>query len=74
MIRYFLSCKQCAFSEGATDLRGLGSQLNTHGSGCGCDPVLVLEGEQDQANSAIQVSGEAQTSPDREAQQVPLCA
>jgi hypothetical protein len=73
-IRYFLSCKQCAFSAGATDLRGLGSQLNTHGSGCGRDPVLVLEGEQDQADSAIKVSGETQTSPDPEVLQVPLCA
>lgn len=55
MIRYVLSCKQCAFSADATDLRSLGSQLNTHGSDCGRDPVLVLDAEQDQANSAIQV-------------------
>ena len=57
MIRY-VSCKQCAFSADATDLRGLGSQFNTHGSDCGRDPVLVLDAEQDQADSAIQAPGE----------------
>lgn len=73
-VRYFLSCKECGFSAEATDLRSLGSQLNTHGSSCAHDPVLVFRGAHDQADSAIEVPGEVQTSRDREVPQVPLCA
>jgi hypothetical protein len=73
-VRYFVSCKECAFSAEATDLRGLGSQINTHGSDCAHDPVLVFEGAQDQADSAIKVPDESQTSRNRDVQQVPLCA
>ena len=67
--RYLLSCKQCAFSADATELRTLGSQLNTHGSVCIRDPVLVLDAERDQTDSAVQIRDEPQTSSDRDAQQ-----
>lgn len=72
MIRYVLSCKQCAFSADANDLRGLGSHLNRHGSGCGRDPVLALHGQLvDGAVSAVRSSREG---ADEAQQQVSRCA
>jgi len=60
---YFLSCKECALSAQATDLRGLGLALNTHGSVCSCEPVLVLGGAHDQADSGIDVPRQCPDSP-----------
>ena len=42
MMLYVLSCRLCEFSADATDIRDLGLQLNTHGSVCHGDPVVML--------------------------------
>jgi len=73
MVRYLLSCRQCEFNANVSDLSGLGSQLNAHESSCNGDPLLALQVERDQADSAIEVAGEAQLSLDREAEQLPAC-
>jgi len=44
-MRYVVSCQRCEFIADASDLRSLGSQLNTHASNCAHDPVLVIEKE-----------------------------
>ena len=74
MVLYVLSCRECEFSASATDLRGLGSEINTHGSNCDGKPLVALKKEQDQANRGSEAPGEIQTSPDREMQQVRSCA
>ena len=45
-MRYVVSCQWCEFIADASDLRSLGSQLNTHASNCADDPVLVIEKEE----------------------------
>ena len=45
-MRYVVSCQRCEFIADASDLRSLGSQLNTHASNCAHDPVLLIEKEE----------------------------
>lgn len=52
-MRYIFSCKLCEFSGDATDLHGLGSQINTHASSCHGDLVVMLEGKQNLGDSGI---------------------
>ena len=52
------------------DLRGLGSQINAHGSNCGGKPVVVLSGctkgrnKIKRAAESIEAPSETQPSPD----------
>ena len=49
-MQYFVSCQRCEFIADASDLRSLGSQLNTHASNCADDPVLLIEKEESKVN------------------------
>ena len=73
-MRYVLSCLQCEFASDATDLRGLGLQLNRHAASCHCDPILVLKAEQDHADLASEVADETLSQPIREVPRHRLCA
>jgi hypothetical protein len=73
-MRYVLSCMRCEFSADATDLRGLGSQLITHALSCHGDPLLALEGKQDEGGCMAEELGKTNTAGNRDASQVPLCA
>lgn len=45
-MRYVFSCRRCEFIAYASDLRSLGSQLNTHALSCAHDPMLMMENEE----------------------------
>ena len=72
MVLYVLSCRECEFSARAADLRGLGSEINTHGSNCDGKPLVAVKKEQ--ADRGSEAPGEIQTSPDHKMQQVRSCA
>ena len=44
-MRYVVSCQRCKFWADATDIRGLGLQVNAHALTCNLDPLLVLTRE-----------------------------
>ncbi len=53
-MRYVVSCERCKFLADATDIRGLGSQMNVHASTCNLAPLLVLvEDDSEHPESAI---------------------
>jgi hypothetical protein len=60
MMLYVLSCGLCEFSAEATDIRGFGLQLITHGSRCDGDPVVVLADCDREGRSAERISPDVQ--------------
>ena len=53
-MRYSIACRFCKVSANATDLHGLGSQLNAHSAICLHEPTVVISEEQVAGEFAVE--------------------
>src|SRR5262245_55331444 len=56
-MRFVVSCERCKFKGDATDICGLGAQINSHASTCSLAPLIVLEGSSECCTAEMPVEG-----------------